>query len=289
MNKILKNITLLLCTGVIFTACDSDDNTGDSILEFSTTQVTLSSTMNNTVIDESLIDPDALPVVTLTATIAEPVNISVRVPIKIASSSTADADDFTMDELIIPALQTSATVDIEINKTGDAEGNETLVLTGENGPNVSVSSYELNVDIENDFINDVLDLTLSWDGEFESGDLALSSICDVDYDLLLADGVGNLLGYIAGTADCPESGSVSGLADGSYFLLADLYENPLSGLGFTDTIPLTLDYSQEFFGSGTLTNSEHTLNLAGATDFSFLTAMAIMEVSNGYNYTLSSL
>lgn len=288
MKKIVKNIAFLLFTGIIFTACDNDDATGDSIIDYSSVEVTLSSTMNNTVIDESSIDPDDLPVVTITASIAEPNPLSLRVPIVIANSSTADADDFIMSELIIPALQTSATLEIEIAKNGVVEGDETLVLTGVDAANMTVTPFELTVNIENDFINDVLELELAWDGEFENGALNLSSICEIDYDLILASDAG-ILGYIAGTAACPETGAISGLADGTYYLLADLYANPLSGLGFTDVIPLTLNYSQEFFSSGTLTNSEHTLNMAGATNQSVIATMAVVTVTDGYNYTLSPL
>ena len=288
MKKTIKNIALLLFTGIIFTACDNDDATGDSSIDYSSVEVTLSSTMNNTVIDESSIDPDDLPVVTITATLAEPNPLSLRVPILIANSSTADAEDFIMAEFIIPALQTSATLEIEIAKNGYVEGNETLVLTGADAANMTVTPFELTVSIENDFINDVLDLELAWDGEFVNDDVTLTSICAIDYDLILASDAG-LIGYIAGTAACPETGAISGLADGTYYLLADLYDNPLSGMGFTDVIPLTLNYSQEFFGSGTLTNSSHTLNMAGATNQSVLATMAVVTVTDGYNYTLSPL
>ncbi|WP_452228652.1 MULTISPECIES: hypothetical protein [unclassified Lacinutrix] len=296
MKKTIKNIALLLFTGIIFTACDNDDATGDSIIDYSSVEVTLSSTMNNTVIDESLIDPDDLPVVTLTATIAEPNPLSLRVPIVIANSSTADADDFIMAELIIPALQTSATIEIEIAKNGYVEGNETLVLTGVDAAGMTVTPFELTIDIENDYINDVLDLTLSWDGEFENGDLTLTSICAIDYDIVLANSAGAIVSYIAGTADCPEVGSISGLADGTYYILADMYENPYSGDGFTDTIPLTLEYSQEYFTtSGVITNANHTLgtvqsthDAVGNSAFDAAAGIAIIEVS-GYNYTVTSL
>src|SRR5690606_40923781 len=58
--------------------------------------------------------------------------------------------------------------------------------------------------------------------------------CDADIDFALADAGGNILGYIAATAGCPEVGGFSGLPDGNYFILAEVWDNPFEGEGLTE-------------------------------------------------------
>lgn len=295
MKKYINKIGLLALSGLLFTACNDDDNTGDSLTTSSPTNITLSAL--TTTIDESAIDADDSNtyMVTFTATIPQAVAQDAVIDVW-QSGGTADSDDyhFTGDDyIIIPAGSTSGSISVEVYQTGDMEGDETIVFGAEERRGYhSLTPFTHTVTITNDYINDVLDLTLSWDAEIVEGDVTLTSLCDIDYDLLIADGAGNVLGYIAGTSACPEHGSVSGLADGTYYLLADLYDNPLVGYGFTNTIPLTLEYSQDYFPtSGTILNSSQNLSMPGdpSGNLGYLTGMALLEVSGGYNYTVTAL
>ena len=73
MNKIFKNIGLLALTGMLFTACNEDDNTGHSMVDYSPATVTLSS-LSPTMIDESAIDTDDASTfqIAVQATLSEP-------------------------------------------------------------------------------------------------------------------------------------------------------------------------------------------------------------------------
>ena len=108
---------------------------------------------------------------------------------------------------------------------------------------------------------------------------------DFDFDLILYDDEFVYMGYVAGTSSCPETAGLSGLPDGTYYLVSDLWDNPLSGLGFTDTIPLSLSWSQDYFPAtaGTITSDAYTLS-----DTSGLGGLiVVLEVANGYEFTLS--
>ncbi len=293
MKKYIKQIGLLALSGILLTACNEDDNTGDAMTTSSPTNITLSALTST--IDESAIDADdsSTYMVTFSASIPAAVTQDAVVDVW-QSGGTADTNDYHFagdDYIIIPAGSTSGSISVEVYQTGDIEGDETLVFEAASRDGYhSLTPFSHTVTITNDYINDVLDLTLSWDAEVVNGDVTITSLCDIDYDLLLADDGGNLLGYIAGTSACPEHGSLSGLADGTYYLLADLYDNPLVDYGFTDAIPITLEYSQDYFPtSGVISNASQTLDMPGATDFSFITGVAILEVSGGYNYTLTGL
>ncbi|MGB4743002.1 MAG: hypothetical protein WBH49_05110 [Flavobacteriaceae bacterium] len=80
--------------------------------------------------------------------------------------------------------------------------------------------------------------------------------------------------------------SLSGLADGSYFLVVDLYDNPFSTLNTGHPLPITLNISQEYFPE-----TETTIIHNGYTtdSSSGLQAIATLDVVGGYNYTVTPL
>lgn len=290
MNKIIKNIGLLALSSLLFTGCNDDDATGDSLINFSTVQVTLTSDMNNIVIDESAIDVDNPTVITVTATIAEPSPISLRIPLEWKSGS-ANASDYATATIVIPAYTaTSASTTVIIEKTGDIEGNETLVLGAGESPNLTTNNFELAIDIQNDYINDVLSMEVDWAGE---GSYTASlpaeitvDFCDMDLDLLVYDSTFADTGiYDAATGSCPESVDFSALADGTYYLVVNVYDNPFSALGASLAVPVTVTYSQEYIidetsfvnGIGVTTDTPAGSNIL----------IAELEVVNGYVYTVT--
>lgn len=292
MKKILKQITLLSLTGLLFVGCSEDDYTGLSQIDYSKRTVTLTSSSNNVTFDESMIDPDDASTysVTVTANITEAAPVNIVIPL-VQTGGTGDSGDFSAGTITIPAGFTSASTTVEILQDCESgvEGNETLEIGAANNiANANVNPFTLNITIENDWVNDVIEFEFDWSGEltYTAGVPAEVTIdfCDADIDFALADNGGNVLGYIAATASCPEAGGFSGLPDGTYFILAEVYDNPFSGLGLTDTMPITTTYSQcGFDTAGSFVNS--VLNTA--TISGDVIPLATVEISGGYNYTVT--
>lgn len=285
MKNILNKIGVFTLACLAFTSCDSeDDNTGDSLINYSPATVTLSSS-SPTMFDESAIDADDASTfqieVTATLTEAQPVDAVIDL---VQVGGSASSSDYEAHTITIPAgsLMGSATVDIM--QTGDIEGDETLQITGKSRANFNVSPFTFNATIGNDYINDHLDLVLSWEGTAVLGDLSLISYCDLDFDLILYDATFTQLGYVLGSSACPEEDYLNGLPDGTYYLVTDLYSNPYFEIGFTDIIPLTLSWSQEYFEtSGSLSTEAYTLS----SEDGLGGLIVVLEVTNGYEYTLS--
>ena len=281
MNKIIKNIGLLALTGLLFTACNEDDASGDSQVDFSTRQVTLTSDMNNVVVDESAIDTDNPTVITVTATLNEASPVAIRVPLE-WKSGTADGADFTIGgEIVIGALQTSGSTTVTIEQTGDIEGNETFTIGAGATANASVSPFQLKVDIENDYINTVIDLEITWDGqvtiEEEDVSTVTAELCAIDYDFILFDAnTFAALGYILASGSCPESGSFA-FGDGEYIIVAELYDNPHANFGDSSDTPITVNWEHEYFASGSVTGT----GLFTLSDTAGQAPLALLNVSNG--------
>lgn len=287
MKNIINKIGVFTLACLAFTSCDNeDDNTGASLLDYSPATVTLSSS-SPTTFDESAIDPDDASTFTIeiTATLTEPQPVDAIIDL-VKSGGTASSSDFSAHTISIPAGSLTGSATVEILQTGDIEGTETLQISGKSRANFNVSPFTFSATIENDYINNNLDLVLSWDGSAESGDISVASFCDIDFDLAIYDGNFALLGYVAGSSACPEEASLAGLPDGTYYLVTELYDNPLSGLGFDDTIPLKLSWSQEYFPetTGALSSSDTTLATIPADHTALV---VVLTVTNGYEYTLS--
>lgn len=291
MKKINKMLFLVaLSVGIFTTSCSEDDYTGASMINYSSPTVTLSTASTNVVVDESAIPEDGEFVIPVTASISEPVLADIHIPL-VQTGGTADAHDFDLGTMIITSGTTSATTNIVIYNTCDTgvEGNETLTVSfADNIANAKMTPFSMDISIENDWVNDVIEFEFDWSGEltYTAGVPAEVTIdfCDADIDFALADNGGNVLGYIAATASCPEAGGFSGLPDGTYFILAEVYDNPFSGLGLTDTMPITTTYSQcGFDTAGSFVNS--VLNTA--TISGDVIPLATVEISGGYNYTVT--
>lgn len=284
MKKIYKYIGLFAFAGILFTSCDSDDGTGDSIIDYTTTTVTLTSSMNDLIVDESSLDADDLMTITVTASIASPLPVDLRIPLTTLAGSTGGSDDYSVDgDIVIPSSATSGSTTVTIEKTGDIEGDESLVIGAGTVANANVNPFALNINITDDYINGAMDFIFAWDGSATDDTVTIETFCDIDFDVVLYDGGFNYLGYIAGSADCPEEFTMDGFPDGTYYLVSDLYDNPFSGFGFTDVIPLSLSWSQDYFdNSGTLTSDGYTLSDASGLG-NFIVAVT---VSGGYNYTV---
>jgi len=283
MKNILKNISLFIIAITVLNSCTDEDNgTGESLLEFSSVGITVVASDNNVIIMENALSDDA--VYTVTASIAASAAVDLVIDL-VQTGGSADSHDFELSSITIPAGSTSGSGTITIFPSGDVEGDESLSVGAVARANGVVAPFTFNANITDDYINDELELTLAWDGSASDGDLTLESFCDIDFDLILYDGGFGYMGYVLGTSACPENDVLYGLPDGTYYLVTDLWSNPYSGLGLTDTIPMSLSWSQEFFPetSGTITSDGYNLSMSSGLG----NMIVVLEVSGGYNYTLS--
>ena len=289
MKNIIKYIGFTLSIGLLLTSCeDNEEFTGESVLAWGDQPITVTSSASSYTFDEAAIDEDVPSTysVTVTASIAEAQPVSALISFK-QTGGNADGDDYSVGNITIPAGSTSASTNIELNYTGDVEGSESFTLEAIADGNFNLSSaYSVTVTIE-DKINDVLDLSTNWSGEYSysAGSASVTlDFCEIDVDVLLFSAAGSFMGYLGATGACTEVGSLSGLPDGDYFIVLDLYDNPHEVFGATATVPITVTYNQDYIGtSGSFTYTG--INLSSASD---LYAAAIVSVS-GYNYTITTL
>jgi len=289
MKNIIKYIGFTLSIGLLLTSCeDNEEFTGESVLAWGDQPITVTSSASSYTFDEAAIDEDVPSTysVTVTASIAEAQPVAALISFK-QTGGNADGDDYSVGNITIPAGSTSASTNIELNYTGDVEGSESFTLEAMADGNFNLSSaYSVTVTIE-DKINDVLDLSTNWSGEYSysAGSASVTlDFCEIDVDVLLFTGAGGFVGYLGATGACTEVGSLSGLPDGDYFIVLDLYDNPHEVFGATATVPITVTYNQDYIGtSGSFTYTG--INLSSASD---LYAAAIVSVS-GYNYTITTL
>ena len=287
MKNIIKYICLSLSFGLLFTSCDDNENyTGDSVLQYTVTPVTVSSTQASYTFNEADIDEDdsSTYTVKLSASITEAQPIDAYISFS-QTEGTADANDYSVSSIKIPAGATSGSTEVVVNYTGDIEGSESFTLMAKTDGNFELTSpYSVTITIE-DKINDVLELSTTWSGETTMNMTSGTTLdfCDIDIDVLLYTDTGVFVQYLGATGACTETGSISGLADGDYYIVLDVYENPLADFGLTDALPVTITYNQEHFISGSFVHN--SLNLSST---SILTAAAILKVS-GYNYTVTPL
>lgn len=286
MNKIYKTFAVLTIS-LFMVSCSEDDHTGLSSVNYTQPAVTLSSSENNVSLSEDAIGADGYTI-TVTATIAEARPINIIVPL-VQTGGSADSDDFSAGSITIAAGSLSGSTTVTVYATGDVEGNETLNIgAGDIVANATVNPFTLTVNITDDFINDVLNVTVDWSGtatiDVTQGELTVS-FCDLDLDLLIYDSNFADTGiYDAATGACPEHVDLSGMADGTYYLVANVYDNPFTTIGAGAAIPITLSYEQEYFQEGEIVFSGLTTDTPSGTDL----LVATVEVMNGYVYTVTA-
>ena len=279
---------LTLFTGVMLTSCTDEDHTGASGINYSSVAITLTSAQATYTINESLIDIDvpSTYTITITASIPETQQVDAYVTFE-QTEGKADGNDYSVGELKIPAGATTASTKIEIHKTGDIEGIETFNLSAKTNGNFTLaSSFNLPVTIIDDHINDVLEFSITWSGSytFESffGEVT-ADFCLIDLDVLLFNSAGSFVQYLGATGACTETGSISGLPDGEYYLVIEVYDNPFYITGESEPVPVTISYNQEYFASESFVSNSFDMGTTG------LVAVATITISDGYNYTVTPL
>ncbi|MDA7849301.1 TonB-dependent receptor plug domain-containing protein [Flavobacteriaceae bacterium] len=168
---------------------------------------------------------------------------------------------------------------VSFSKGGDGySGRLSIGLTDQKGVlhNTDLKKYNIGGRVDFDLSDNVaggaLEVTVNY--------------CSADFDLILYTAAGSYVQYILGTASCPEEDQLSGLSDGSYFLVVDLYDNPFSTLNTGQPMPITLTLNQEHFPDTgtTIVHDGYTTDSSSG-----LQAVATLDVVGGYNYTITPL
>ena len=283
-----KHILYIFLISLAFTSCNDNENSTVAIQSYSPITIDISVSENNVIVDESAISGSAVSF-EVTATLPEAQALDYVINFE-QNGGTSDSDDFTTHNIIIRAGDLSGKSDIEILKTGNIEGNETLsikAVTFEETAKLS-GDVEFRATIENDFIDDTLSFSTTWSGKTTftaPGPTEVTiDFCSMDLDVLLFNGDGDFMGYLGATGACTETGSTEqGMPDGEYFVVVDVYDNPLAGYGLTTEVPLTVTYNQSNSGSGTFTSNLFTV----ASELG-LQAIATFTKS-GYDFTVTPL
>ena len=294
MKHIFKYIGIIAATGFLASCSSDDDNTGDSVIDYEKVNATVTSekstyTFSEKGIDEADASTYQFPV-TVTLDAAAPVD--TYIDLELTEDSEGDASDFEAEPIVIPTGQTSASGVVSILSNMEEEGNETLKLEATSRANLNLTPFTVTVNIQDDYINDVLELTADWSGSFtesiESADISID-FCDMDFDLMILDADMNDTGLDgAATGACPESISISGLPDGTYYLNFVLFENPFlsEDLEITTTpVPVTLSFNQELFSSGEFVFE----GFDTASEDGEEAIIGTFKIENGYLYTVSPL
>jgi len=289
-NKLYLTIFAAL---TILVGCENDDNTGQSTVNFSvpTATYTISGGSNMVTVDESSIDPADGDVYVVTATIPEPVSFDTYIDLTKVGGTATNGFDFETTRIKIDALSTSGTGKIIVYKTGDLEGDESFeIKSNTNSPNVN-GSETFTFNITNDYANDNLVLNLHWCDDYDFdlgpfGHLVGNFGEKIDIDGLIFDSSFNLVNNFSGaTGSCPENLEFGGMPDGLYYVLIDVYDNPLSGIGLGEAIDLKASYSQEYFIEST--PLLHSLHLT--TDSTGQLGVMCTVEKTGHDFVVTAL
>ncbi len=228
-----KNLILsLFASALLVVSCnDTDDATGHSNLPVeglvNATLVTDFSTTSDNVVDEA--DED---VFTMTVTLdkTQPVDVYLNVE-QVGGTATA-GDDFELSRIFVPANSFTGTGTITILNDVLTETSETFEVKIADLPyNVSLNSKSATFTINN-YLSDELHLDFKYNKAIQYGGAGgvtvNSTLCGILYDLdfyLLDASYADTGDYQAAGGNCEESMVLdASLADGTYYILPDLYD-----------------------------------------------------------------
>lgn len=208
---------------------------------------------------EPVISPDGYPTATITpaaTSVAEGnqlvINIATDKPIDRSltftfkqTGGTANADDYSVEPAVIAPYSKTAQIIITTNVDYDFTATETIV--GEVGVYSIAEKYLLNpktvnptkmtITINNTVSPD-LDIEFAWNADVVIDGETYDAADYIDFDFIVCPEAGFDISdpwateigiYDAATGSSPEHMTLSGLANGSYLLVADLYYNDFVG------------------------------------------------------------
>ncbi|QDO93784.1 hypothetical protein FNB79_07265 [Formosa sediminum] len=289
MKNIYKTFCLFALSGIALTSCeDSDDHTGESIIEYTKIGATVTSESQSYTVSESDIHTSGDYTIPYYITLNEPVTVTTIIDLE-QTGGEADSDDFETTSITVSPGDTTGTGYITIYSNAYVEGTETIELTAKSRANLNINDYTIDITIDDDYINDQLNFELNWEGSFTisgtGADLTLD-FCAIDFDVYIYDENLTDTGfYGAATESCPESTTLSGLPDGLYYVIISLFDNPLSEYNVGAEVPLTFSWSQEYFDSvaGSITMNEFNTDYTSGTY-----VIATITIEDGYIYTVEA-
>jgi len=261
MKKIIKQFLFcaLSLSALIFVSCSKDDATGQSQLEVAT-GVIATVNLNSPLAASQTINEGNDVSFTFTVNLNKPQSKDIHFKVN-QIAGTADGDDYSAEEVVIPAYATTATGKITFVNDCTPESTETLTLQiGDiTTSNATLTPRTLSFTINNSLAN-ALDLTFNFSKAFTISGVA-TSLCAIVYDMdfYLLDSSFNDTGiYDAAASGCPEHltlSAASNLPNGTYYIFYDIWDtgNVDGGTNTTTdginntfhdpfTIPITVDY-----------------------------------------------
>jgi hypothetical protein len=273
MKKITKQFLFcaLSLSALTFVSCSTDDATGSSTLEVATGVIGTVNFATPVVGMQTVNEGDDVSYA-YTITLNKPQSVDIHFKVG-QIDGTASADDFSAEEVIIPAYATTASGTISIVNDCEVEGAETLTLQmfDVTTSNASVAPVTLSFTINNS-LSDSLDLTFNFSKNFTIAGTAFS-LCAIRYDMdfyVLDSGLNDTGIYNAAASGCPEqltfgstvvlndpAATVLDVPDGIYYIFYDIYDTgdmnggtntPNDGINtvYHDpfTIPISVDYER---------------------------------------------
>ncbi|WP_298555403.1 hypothetical protein [uncultured Algibacter sp.] len=217
MKKIIHIFSTLVII-LAFTSCDDQDLSpiGD---ESSKPIVTATSAVSS-------INEAGSPVVSITINFDKPIKTTTSFTAS-QVGGTASESDFTLSNAVVPAYQTSTTMEVVINDDITPEESETIelqiVASTVSDFHEVIGSPTVSLTIENSTTDEFV-VNLNWDGEYVDSDGDPHSICDFDMDFEIYNE--DFTGPIdASYNNCPEEIRVSpgSLDDGNYWLVPSFW------------------------------------------------------------------
>ena len=225
---------------------------------------------------EPVISPDGYPTATITPaatsvkegnqlviniTTDKPIDRSLTFTFK-QTGGTANGDDYSVEPAVIAPYSKSAQIVITTNVDYDYTATETII--GEVGVYSIAEKYLLNPKTVNptkmtitinNTVSPELNVSFSWDADVVYQGKTYHAADSIDFDFIVCPEAGFDISdpwateigiYDAATGSHPEHLTLSGLANGSYLLVADLYYNDF--VGETDgsvKIPIVASFTRQ--------------------------------------------
>jgi hypothetical protein len=288
MKNIFLKLTFLAVFALVLASCEKEDYTGYSTANFVKPSATYASASgSNIAVNETSIDPDNGSTYTFSATLSSPSLVDTYIDLS-KVGGTLTSDEFSSTDIYIPAQSLTGTGTVTIYRTSDAEPVETLQIKANalgKSANVTGTSSVYTITLNSDY--HAVDVAMSWAEEFTfnntGGGACTVNFKSVDIDFYIYDSDFNDLGiYDAASGSHPEHVEFSMLPNGDYYIIADIYDNPLVDYAINKTIHVVIDWEQENMGIGKVYYNGFNTNDAGGTEI-----VAVLTVNNGV-YSLSA-
>lgn len=230
MKKITRNIWFVIALMSVFiVSCKEDDTEVSTIASFEKFDTQFPEAITVT-------EPEGLEethIVTITFNEKQVMDLNLEVSVSPASTATeGPGADFILNthDLSVLALARQGEIEVVINGDGIPEGDETIVLNVQSHDvfGIPQPAEALVITIKNRVYP--TQVILLWDNEYTDSTGVHNTCDDIDMDLFLTDSDGNFAGGFGGaTGNCPEYMVPGSLADGTYNIVVNLYDNGALG------------------------------------------------------------